>query len=277
LKASAATPNIKHHHWEANVRMAACVMALLAGATMGVRAQSFINLGFEQAQLSELEHGFLTWGQGAPGWSHNESAEGDYLGYPDVNLGFSVSYALYPLNGCCGTGLGTGAFAIAMHSGTFYEHEPRGAFVQAAVWQTGTIRPGVTTVSLLASAAAFSVSLDGTVIDMRPVGLDITSPTYESDLLRYRGEWTGDVSAFAGQSVEFRVGVLAPDEELSLVIDDIRFLPVPEPSTAVLIGVGMLLVPLAAAWAARATRARRAGRSLPHSAADALFRNGGGR
>jgi len=233
------------------MRVPACVMAILAGAAIGVRAQTFTNLGFEQAQLPDFSQGLtLTWGQGAPGWSRNESAEGDYLGYPDVNLGFSVSYALYPLNLCCQGELGTGAFALAMHSGSFRAHEPYGDFVQAAVWQTGTVRPGVTTVSLFASGAAFSLSLDGTWIDLRPVGLDPASPTYESDLLSYRGEWTGDVSAFAGRLVELRIGVLGPQDR-TLVVDDIRFLPVPEPSATVLLGVGMLILPLVAARARR--------------------------
>ena len=62
------------------------------------------------------------------------------------------------------------------------------------------------------------------------------------------------VSAFAGRLVELRIGSRAPDERVTLIIDDIRFLLVAEPSIMALLGVGMLLVPLAAAW----SRARRA-------------------
>lgn len=237
------------------MRAANCAIALLASVTIGAHAQSFINLGFEQAQLPDLDQGaFLTWAQGAPGWSHNESAEGDFLGYPAVNVGYSVSYALYPLATCC-VGIGTGLFALAMHSGTFHEQEPRGDFVQAAVWQTGTIALGVKTVSLFASNTPFSLTLNGAGIDMRPVGLDPASPTYASDLLHYRGDWTGDVSAFAGQVVELRISDLgSPRDQPTLIIDDIRLLPVPEPSTTALLGVGMLVLPLAAA---RYPRARK--------------------
>ena len=225
------------------MKVAVFAVGILAVLVTGASAQSFVNLGFEQARLPDPGQGpLMTWEQGAPGWSHDESAEGDYLGYPGLNLGYSVSYALQPLAACCGS-FGTGSYALAMHSGTFFENEPRGAFVQAAVWQSGVIPNGVTTVALLASDVSFSLSLNGTLIDMRPLGLDPSSPTYAYDLLRYGGEWTGDVSAFSGQLVEMEVSEI-PRDQHSLVIDDIRFLPVPEPSTAVLLGVGLLIAPL---------------------------------
>lgn len=236
------------------MKVSMCAMALLASVTLAARAQTFVNLGFEQASLPDPQQGIsLTWGQGAPGWNHNESAEGDFLGYPDVNAGFSVSYALFPLSDCCAN-YGLGSFALAMHSGTFYEHEPRGPFVQASVWQTGVIGLGVKTVSMFASNAAFSLTLDGTVIDMRPVDLDPASPTYETDLQHYGGQWTGDVSAFAGQVVELRINDLAlPENEPRLLIDDIRLLPVPEPSTATLLGLGVLMLFTASFVVSRST------------------------
>ena len=90
---------------------------------------------------------------------------------------------------------------------------------------------------------------------MRPVGLDPASPTYASDLLHYRGYWSGDVSAFAGQVVELRIGDLgSPREMPTLFIDDIRFLPIPEPSTTALLGLGMLVLPFAAAWSSRSRK-----------------------
>ncbi|WP_448171404.1 PEP-CTERM sorting domain-containing protein [Rhizobacter fulvus] len=203
------------------MRLASCVIAVLASASFGVHAQNFVNLGFEEAQLSELEQGgLLTWSQGAPGWSHR--AADAYLGYENLNVGYSVSYSLYPVSGCC-TAFGTGSYALYMHSGTLYEQIPRGGFVEAEVWQTGTVPIGATTVSVLASESAFSLSLDGTMIDMRPVG----------------GEWRGDVSAFAGRLVELRIGLRTPDERTAVAIDDIRFLPVPEPSTTALLGLGV--------------------------------------
>ncbi len=247
------------------MKLAAFAVGILAFVVTGVAAQSFINLGFEQADLPDPSQGsLLTWGQGAPGWSHAASAEGDFLGYEGLNLGYSVSYALYPLAECCGS-FGTGSYALAMRSGTFFEQEPRGAFVQASVWQTGVLQPGVTTVTLLASDAAFSLTLNGTLINMRPIRLNPSSPSYEHDLPLYSGEWSGDVSAFAGQLVELRVSEI-PRVQHSLVIDDIRFLPVPEPSTAALLGMGLLIVPLAGRWFKRTGRAERALRHRPRPA-----------
>ena len=104
----------------------------------------------------------------------------------------------------------------------------------------------MTSIDLLSSNYLFGVTLDGTAIAMQPVGLDPTSPTYAQDLLAYSGEWTGDVSAFAGQVVDLRITDLmtAPESPL-LEIDQIEFLPVPEPSTATLFGLGLLAALLA--------------------------------
>ncbi len=141
----------------------------------------------------------------------------------------------------------SGPYAFGMRSGTFYEQEPRGDFVQAFLSQTGRLGRGVTSVSLLTSSALFELSLNGQAIDMRPVGLDPASPTYPEDVLAYVGEWTGDVSAFAGHMVDLRITDLLPSYDFSaLVVDEIQFLPVSEASTAWLFGLGFLTVLLAA-------------------------------
>jgi hypothetical protein len=132
------------------------------------------------------------------------------------------------------------------------EHEPRGGFVQAFLSQTGTIGAAVTSVSLLTSSYLFELSLNGNRIDMQPVGLDPASPTYSEDLTKYVGEWTGDVSAFAGQVVELKISdAELPQVSPRLIVDEIRFLPVPEMSTAALLGPGLLTLLLAAAWSRR--------------------------
>lgn len=78
---------------------------------------------------------------------------------------------------------------------------------------------------------------------MRPVGLDPASPTYFEELLLYSGDWAGDVSSFAGQVVDLKIldSDAPPGQPELLVVDDIRFLPVPEPSSAALMLAGILL------------------------------------
>jgi hypothetical protein len=84
-------------------------------------------------------------------------------------------------------------------------------------------------------------------IDMHPLGLDPASPTYAEDLLWYVGEWSGDISSFAGRVADLRIADMNPwsgQPEL-LVVDDIRLLAVPEPSVAVLMSIGILACGLA--------------------------------
>ena len=236
------------------MRVTACVMMVLASAAMSASAQNFVNLDFDQAQLPDPAEGFffLPWDKGAPGWGHSDGENTDHL-TPDVHLGFSQTYALMPAP----FGPASGLFGLGMRSGTFYEQEPRGNFVRTFLTQTGTVGAAVTSVSLLTSSYLFELSLNGNRIDMRPVGLDPESPTYAEDLTRYEGEWTGDVSAFAAQVVELRISNLEfPQDSARLIVDEIRFLPVPEMSTAALFGPGLATVLLGAAWSTRARRAR---------------------
>jgi hypothetical protein len=136
-----------------------------------------------------------------------------------------------------------------MRSGTFHEQAPRGDFFQAFLSQTGKLSATATSVSLLTNSVFFGLSLNGQAIDLRPVGLDPASPTCADNVLTYVGEWTGDVSAFAGQVIELKITDLLPPTNFSpLDIDEIRFLPVPETSAGTLFGPGLLTVLLAARW-----------------------------
>ncbi len=223
-----------------SVAVGACVMAALATAAISASAQNFVNLDFDDAGLPDPEWVlFLPWDKGAPGWGHSDGESTDQLTYPDVHLGFSQTYALMPAP----FGPASGLFGLGMRSGTFYEHEPRGNFVQTFVSQTGTVGAAATSVSLLTSSYLFDLSLNGNKIDMKPVGLDPESPTYAEELTRYAGEWRGDVSAFAGRVVELRISNLEmPHDSPRLIIDEIRFLPVPEMSTWAAMVAGLVLL-----------------------------------
>jgi len=226
---------------EVTVRIAVCIAAILACAATSATAQPFQDLDFDSAIVPIGPDGFpvpyLSWAQGAPGWGHPAGDSTDYIGLIP-NAGYSQTYVLLQSP----YGPDSGPYGLGMRSGNYTEGDPGSEFVQAFISQTGTLATNVVSVSLLANNVRFELTLNGSPIDMQPVGLDPNSPTYQEDLLYYSGEWTGDVSNFAGQTVELKVIDLeSPPEPPLFVVDQIRFLPsVPEPSTATLCVLGLL-------------------------------------
>ena len=220
----------------------------MAGMTLPASAQTFVNLDFDQARLESIPPPsiFLPWEEAVPGWGHSDGDSTEFVYYLTEHLGFSQVYKLLDAANSP-FGAASGAWAVGMRSGTFREQEPRGPFIDAFLSQTGTVPAGARELSILSSSFMFSVTFDGASIPLRPTGLDPSSPTYPEDLQSYSGEWIGDVSAFAGQVVELKVQNTNPDGQATLVVDEVTFLPVPEPSTTALMGLGLvaLLLPSA--------------------------------
>lgn len=220
------------------MRISACCALVLACVAASVSAQSFVDLDFDAAKVA-LPPGTvdaMPWDQAAPGWSH---PDGDSTGYVSwfPNAGYSQSYVLL----LSPFGSESGPYGFGLKSGAFHEADPGGAYVQAYIAQTGHLGSTVTSINMLSSSYLFGVTLNGTGIVMRPVGLDPTSPTYSEDVMAYSGEWTGDVSAFAGQVVDLQItDLIATPNPPLLELDQIEFLPVPEPSAAALFGLGLL-------------------------------------
>jgi hypothetical protein len=221
-----------------------CVVA--AGGPLVASAQSFINLDFDAARVPALEPfetAFLSWEQAAPGWSHSDGDDTGFVSYPSHHIGFSQFYVL----------VGTpGSFAMGMRSGLFRQprpDSPSSDYVKAFLSQTGRVPDEAGLISLsavevdengspLGLEPDFAVLLDGQAIAMRPVLSDLELPA----------RWVGDVSTFAGRVVELKIVHTQPREnflEGFLVVDDIRFLPIPEPSTAALLGMGILWLAVA--------------------------------
>jgi len=220
------------------MKLAACMAAVLASVAASASAQGFTNLDFDQARLPGPSDGFyaLPWDQGAPGWSHPDGDSTDVVTYPFGHVGYSQTYVLTPAP----FGAASGLYGLGMRSGNYTEGDPSSPLVLAWIAQTGQLGPRVTSIRLLASSGPFALSLDDTPIAMQPVGLDPSSPTYEDDLQFYAGEWTGDVSAFAGQVVTLRItDIQVPPAAPMFVVDEIRFLPIPEPSGAALLALGL--------------------------------------
>ena len=219
------------------MKFAVCIAALLACAAASATAHPFQNLDFDSAMLPIDSDGYLTWAQGAPGWGHPDGDSTNYISMIP-NAGYSQTYWLLQSP----YGAVSGPYGLGMRSGNYTEGDPNSRFVQAFISQTGTLASNVTTVGLLASNGRFELTLNGNPIDMAPVGLDPDSPTYQDDLLYYSGEWSGDVSDFAGQTVELKIIDLElPPNPPGLVVDQIQFMPsVREPSTAALCVLGLL-------------------------------------
>jgi len=226
---------------EVAVRTTVCIAAILGCVATSATAQAFQDLDFDSASVPIGSDGYpvpyLTWAQGAPGWGHSAGDSTDYIGFLP-NLGYSQTYVLLQSP----YGAASGPYGLGMRSGNYIEGDPGSAFVQAFISQTGTLAPNAVSVSLLASNMRFELTLNGTHIDMKPVGLDPGSPTYQDDLLDYSGEWTGDVSGFAGQTVELKIMDMQwPPNPPLFIVDQIQFLPsVPEPSSATLCALGVL-------------------------------------
>jgi len=238
------------------MKIAAGVFAWMLAAIGSVHAESFVNLGFEDVQFASPPSlgAALPWNEAAPGWGHSEGESTAYVNFVVGHVGFSQNYVLLDR----ANGAPSGSFALGMHGGTLRE-DPTSGFVFAFIEQRGLVPAGATTLRLYVDAARFSVSLDGVVLDMHPVGLDPASPTYQHDLESHVGDWSADVASFAG-----RVATLRIDDDFYdfghprlMVVDDIRLLAVPEPSTAALALIGMLSL-CVPAWG-RARLARRCG------------------
>jgi len=233
------------------MKIAACASAVLLAATTSASAAAFVDLDFDAPRLPVPPDAlvFMPWDQAAPGWNHPDSDNTSYVSYPIGNVRYSQTYVLTPAP----FGAASGLYGFAMRGGNAVEGEPGSPFVLAYISQTGQLGPAVSSVNLLAGGARFELTLNDTPIDMRPAGLDPASPTYDDDLLSYAGEWTGDVAAFAGQTVELKITELqGPPNPPMLVVDEIRFLPVPEPDLASLFGLGLLGTLLAARRSATA-------------------------
>lgn len=229
------------------MRVSACVAAVLSSAAMSVSAQNFIDLDFDQARVpaaNPFPPTQLPWADAAPGWGHSDGDSTENVYFNFGHAGYSQFYVLLDAP----FGAASGTYGFGLRNGTFHEQEPRGNFIDAYISQTGTLRPAVTSVSLLTSSDHFSLTLNGQAIAMRPVGLDPTSPTYDEDVSTYVGEWTGDVSAFAGQVVALQITDLLPPTAYTVFeVDQIQFLPIPETSSTSLIGAGLLAVLIGAA------------------------------
>jgi len=236
---------VVHRRLRGNICRKTMVSAFAAAITLPAAAQSFVNLDFEQAKVPALPPTgtlLLPWDLAAPGWMHSAGDSTDTVAYLNGHVGFSQTYVLR--DGTQMFGPQGGAFSMSFRGGTLHEQEPRGDWVHAFIAQRGTIPQGTGELRLLSTSFQFQVLIDGVPITMQPIGLDPTMRDSPFARALYSGPWAGDVSSFAGQVVDLRIVDTFPVGQYSglLAVDNISFLPVPEPSTAWVLAFGMVVL-----------------------------------
>ena len=205
------------------------IAMLLAGVLPSGIAAEFQNLDFEQAMVPPTPDGafggpvdpalaFPGWTMGTDGTAiHNVTI------YNTLTLG-SVAQVLVGPNFPNGIGYTAleGSYSALLQFG------PSPVFGTPALSQTGLVPADARFITFLAPTIHNDarVTLDGIVILLFPLG---------------DGRLAADVSAFAGREANLMFSTTSYNGNW-LYFDDIRFSPVPEPSTTVLLVIGVVLV-----------------------------------
>lgn len=114
-------------------------------------------------------------------------------------------------------------------------------FISAAICmeQTGTIPLNAGQIQFLTFGYPTELRVNGNIL---PLTYTYFNPTPIADSLRY-GTAVGDISAFAGTDVELSFSTITVSALYNIHgIDDIQFVPIPEPSTLALCGLGIFLI-----------------------------------
>ncbi len=199
-------------------------------------AQAFINLGFESAVIKPIpDPSHVEWDAAMPGWSgyYGDTYTGikkrTSLVYNDVSIG-------YPSIDLLGPGSGyhiNGNYCVLLQTGVaFY-------FTDVYLTQTGIVPADANSLQFVGSNPrnGFGISLNG-----QPIAMSV-----QKTVGNYY-QYVGDISGFAGQTVELKITDIAVAGSIGdFFIDSIAFSTeaVPEPGTIALLGlggVGMFLV-----------------------------------
>ena len=204
-------------------------MTVLVACRLG--AQTFINLGFEQAVIQPRDptFGFLEWGLAVPGWSHSTGLDTETVYYGATHLGGSQYFLLVDRFSRLHSPLEL-SHSLAFASG-FDTGDPAGRWVNAYISQTGLIPEFAQSLHFEATGN-FGVGVNNNVMAIYSLG----GNTYAVD-----------VSAYAGTVAELTVlNTSGPLDFTPALVDAFTFssTPVPEPKA-----LGVLGLAIVTAWA----------------------------
>jgi hypothetical protein len=185
--------------------------------------QVFTNLDFEQAVVvvNDPNFGFLDWNLAVPGWGHlNNSLDTSIVYYRHPHTGLTPYYLLVDSQSAPNLLL-AGNYSLDMANGSL-GIPPNTTYTQAFLSQTGAIPGDARSIHLLGTGP-IDVFIGGASIPMSLLG---------------GSEYAGDISAYAGTTAELRIVNAALTDHSPVAVDNISFssIPIPEPSTLVLVG-----------------------------------------
>ncbi len=208
--------------------------ALLLSALVAAGQGTFQNLNFESANIPPGTQPLadLSFGNALPGWSGtygngSGSSPATFVVYDGMSLGGPVMCIIDKLN--VGTKPLQGNYSPYLFGG----NDASGRPTSMTLSQTGLVPDGAAYILMDVYAwNGFSVSLGGQTI------ITATGPA--------SGEYRAGISGFAGQTTQLSITVpSSPQGDINpngLLLDDIRFVIVPEPSSFALFAVGALLI-----------------------------------
>jgi hypothetical protein len=221
-------------------------LALLLGAAGAAGQGTFQNLDFEAANIpsgTPPTGSLVSITNALPGWSCSfaylgyEASQRNDVFYDGVSLGGPMISIIDRASGLYGTYHSLQGTYSAFLFGGLSSGDP----ASVTITQTGLVPNGTTSILMDVYGYpaqrwyGFTVSLGGQTINMVP---DQTFPLYT--------QYEGDVSAFAGQTAQLSITALAPPlgdiDPNGVLLDDIRFLTIPEPSAFALSALGALLI-----------------------------------
>jgi len=202
-------------------------LVLFFAASSAFAQGTFQNLDFESANII-VEPGpgnpyypyTTSVTNGLPEWTPYGSFLGGYIFYDDISIG-APSISIHDTNRFFPIMI-SGQYTVFLQAGTYPDRPP----ANVALGQVGLVPLDARSIQFKASAP-LSLSVQGQTIPIFQIG---SGPNYAL--------WGGDISQFAGQTVDLRISTLQTPQNLwySSSLDDITFSPVaiPEPSVLTL-------------------------------------------